>query len=705
MAKKNKTQGVTKQKMPRKKLNQIIEDLIYLYDDMYFAHKTRDLSSLSRDIPRNTDKIGVDYTGVQSGERISFYYAITRYPKDVFIDFKNILRRECLGDTKLNFMTTGHGYQMSWDSPFMKARLRTLADVGEERDNANVNAYNLHANIQQIGQQTWIEDSLAYLADADKKRGRGLIRFANYMVLSGVKGEDFDASLINVETSLKNMGIQYMRIMYNIPTFLRHVSPFSRRFEKSIVNKLPAQVITDEILSRINTYSQGKIGRRGMTFGVDIFSGFPVLKMVKAKVDTAENWLITAETGGGKSFIVKALILQLLGLNYNGTIMDIEGFEYIPLANFVSHESNVLVINMAEGTGKYFDPVEIPEPTGVEDIDKDAKKLAGDFTVAIFKVLVGKFYHENTWADTILTDAVAEVYAANGVTEDRNTWINSKGLTLYDIHKEFFALSQLDAENVEERHSYRLEVEYQKALKQIIGITNKYFDAQGSRNALFSSRINIADIKEADLVVCSFGMAGKSPQAIDQTQVALMQLSAAMISHQRSIFSWLQGKYNFKLWEEFQRWGKFPDSEKTIGVALTGGRKLGDVNIILTNVVADLLNDDRFGLFGNITSFMCGAISDSKVRTEFLDRLSIPQMLPELDLISKANKIEEEAEEGKEADSLIQDNNPYLYSFLCGLDRAKYTVVKMKIPKALRKTDIFTTGVTLEVPADVVDEG
>ena len=55
--------------------------------------------------------------------------------------------------------------------------------------------------------------------------------------------------------------------------------------------------------------------------------------------------------------------------------------------------------------------------------------------------------------------------------------------------------------------------------------------------------------------------------------MALAQLSAANISYIRSVFSKAQGKFNFKVWEEFQRWGAFPGSATTIKTAITGGRK------------------------------------------------------------------------------------------------------------------------------------
>ena len=173
--------------------------------------------------------------------------------------------------------------------------------------------------------------------------------------------------------------------------------------------------------------------------------------------------------------------------------------------------------------------------------------------------------------------------------------------------------------------------------------------------------------------------------------MALMQLYAANISHLRSIFSKLDGKFNFKLWEEFQRWGTFPDADKTINVALTGGRKLGDINIIITNKVRDMLANDRFGVLSNITSFAIGAIGDADVRQELCARLTIPDMQQELDAIATNNK---DLSAYIDGDTL--SSNPYSKAFLLGLDRTVFTVGRVNLPDELRKSDLFATGVKLK---------
>ncbi len=381
--------------------------------------------------------------------------------------------------------------------------------------------------------------------------------------------------------------------------------------------------------------------------------------------------------------MLKFLLFQLLASNYNGTIMDIEGFEYIPLANFVSHKSKVTILNMAEGSGNYFDPVEIFDPVGIEEIDKDAKKMSINFTTAIYKTLLGRAYEQDVWLETVVSDMVSKLYSDAGVTDDMSTWALSKGKTLHDGYQKLLEIQD---------KQLRKDEGYLSAVEKAIATMGRYFEKDGIYASMFKKRVAVSELIDADLVVCSFGMAGKSQHSIDSTQLALMQLGAAQLSHQRSIFSKAKGKFNFKVWEEFQRWGNFPDSDKTLGVAVTGGRKLGDVNIILTNDVGKILKDDKFSILPNVTSFLIGAIADKDVRDELCDRLSIPLMKSDLSDIAAAKRDDSDAVEG----DYRKDESSLTNSFLCGLDRSKYGIVKALVPEYLRRSKVFKTGVDLE---------
>ena len=692
-------------------------NFIKLWDEIGTSYVKRRDSEYGE---RRTYNLYVDTNGFYSGEdNVTFVYSIDGYPREIENSYITTLRRNCKDGVRISVISPLEKTVIDWSSTQMKARLKVWKTLEEET--GDVDEYNLHSNLTTLDSQEWRKDSLVYLSTAEIRRKRKLFKFRTLMLVSGTRGKGFNEVIKELEKDLKLLNIKYSRVIGDIPEYLKVFSPFSNTFDSSIMEKCGCITIPDELLARFNSYSQGLVGKEGIVWGTDIYSGFPCFKPVKRTTETAENWLITAETGGGKSFFVKGILVQLLADSmYNGTIMDVEGFEYKPLANFLSHNDEVVILNMAEGSGKYYDPVEIIV-TGDPELDEDMYSLSTSFTLSLFKCLLGNTTEYDEWVDIVITDAVALTYGSAGVdSTDMSTWTRSKGYTLFDVYSQLKSLKTngnasraISAMNTHSLYEEKLGIGnkmstndvnrliasndgYQKAIDMCIAKISRYFEPNGVKSSLFRNRISVDDIKTAKLVVCSFGMAGKSPNTVDPIQMALMQLYSANISHLRSIFSKHDGKFNFKLWEEFQRWGGFPDADKTINVALTGGRKLGDINIIITNKVVDMLNDDKFGVFSNLTSFAIGAIGDAAVREELCNRLTIPMLQDALDTIANENT---DLSAYIDGDTLLQ--NPYSKAFLLGLDRTVYTVSRMSIPKGLRDSTIFRTGINKK---QIVDE-
>ena len=246
----------------------------------------------------------------------------------------------------------------------------------------------------------------------------------------------------------------------------------------NVLKGVGSNTIPDEQIARFSTYDQGKIGRDGIIFGTDIYSGFAVYNMFKKKDVDAENILITAETGGGKSFFLKALLLQLLAYpEYNGTINDIEGFEYIPMAGFFANRDDVVVLNMAEGQGCYYDPFEITM-TGVESLDEDVFSFCKSFTTSVFRVLVGsELVSSNVWAQKIINNAISKAYTDLGVVDDdMSTWGRTKGYDLFYVYRKFKFLyrecielrEKSNEEELELHERYKLNEGYIDTLDKVV---------------------------------------------------------------------------------------------------------------------------------------------------------------------------------------------------------------------------------------------
>lgn len=633
--------------------------------------------------------------------RIAFYYTIDGYPSNVPIDFREKVRMIAKG-VKVAFISTFEPTKIEWESAQMKSKMKTWKTMDEEAD--EVNSYNYMQNISSMDSLERRRSSLVYLADADKRRSRNLFKYRTLMVVTGVRGEGFDKAIFEITDFCRTQGITITRVDSDVAKYLKAFSPFTMELDGSVLKDVGANTITDEQLARFSNYSQGKIGRNGIIFGTDIFSGYNVYKQLKKKETDAENILITAETGGGKSYLLKALLTQIIALpEYNGTINDIEGFEYIPFGNFVANSDKVVILNMAEGQGCYYDPFEI-FLTGDENLDADMFSYSKSFTNSIMCVCVGeKLLSSSVWAQKIINNAIAKAYNDIGVSEnDPSTWIKTQGRDLFyvyskfkELYDEYFELKESNIDDLPLYDRYKLNDGYIDALDKVVANLSEYFEPLehgGIRSNVFKQKVSLGDIVDAKLVINSFGMAGKSGDTVDKTQMALTQLSAANISYIRSVFSKAKGRYNFKVWEEFQRWGQFPGSATTIKTAITGGRKLGDVNFIVTNNVKELLDDDKFAIFDNITSFAIGAIASSLTRERICRQLSVQQLQGELDsLVTKNGDSSSYEDDGSNS----QTKSIYDKAFLVHLDKSVTTILKMYLPKHIADSDIFKTGVNI----------
>lgn len=625
-------------------------------------------------------------------DNVTYLYTFDGYPSSVAISYPYIFRSRVVGDTRISFISLFEPYTIDWNSSQMESRLRTYAALDDAADEGT-DIYSYHKNIKSLDERYWRRQSILYLSEADVKRERQLFRYRRLMIITGKRGDDFDRTVANVERIASGMKLNINRVTRNVKEILQSFSPTSLEFQPKVMSQLGNAVIPDEMLSRFNTYDQGKIGSTGIYMGTDVESGFPIIKQFKKTDEDPENILILAETGWGKSFYVKGLDVQLLAnRRVIGTIMDIEGFEYAPLAGFIANNDNVVQLNMAEGQGSYFDPVEIIL-TGDPDRDEDMFALAKSFTLSLFNTLAGRDVLSLPWTDIIINDAVSEVYSNAGVDPLRySTWVRSKGLAIQDVYaaikRQHLAMTNNQGTDYRFTNS-----DYRRTLDLVRAKIGRYFETLeegGTRVDVFRNRVTLDQIRDAKLVVCSFGMANKASDTVDPIQMGLTQISAANISHIRSLFAKQRGQFNLKVWEELQRWVDFPGSENILNTSVTGGRKMGDINMIISNNPSMFIGaGDRLGLFNNITSFLIGALPDKIVAEEIATRLSVPYLIPELErLVDEAGSTETFNETTGDA-SL---ESPYRRAFLMRLDKAVATIGKMQMPKFVSQSDLFKTG-------------
>lgn len=642
---------------------------------------------------------------------VTSFYTIDEYPRELIKDFKETIRNRTMAFPKvrISFIDCYESDNINFDSYQVKAKMKNWELIAEE-EAGQTTAYNIQDKV--VGNQTrgHREDSLVYLSYALRDRGQHLYKVRTLMVVTGERGDMFDKANATIVEHCAQLGLVVTKIEENLEDFMRTYSPFSLAYQNKVYKEVGNPSMTNELLAQTYTYTQGKVGDTGKYWGLDVESGFPVFKEIKQDPKDAENILITGQTGSGKSFYAKAMILQMLCDNrFFGTIMDYEGTEYKPLIDFVrageQDKRKIVQINMGAGTGSYFDPVPICQinvqgrNSGSFTEENNPFEMSKSYTTSLLSVICCREREANPYEAGIMQMAIDQMYRNAGVTANPNTWQRSQNLSIHNVYRqiqsqyaEYQQIMQKKQRGLPLTLSENAKVSegYIKAIEGIYFNASQYLGDTDS--TLFTNPIRLEDISTAKLVVCSFGMLGRSPDSVSPMQLALMSNSAALISHIRSLYSKAQGKLNFKVWEEFQRWSVLPGSVQTIKVALTGGRKLGDVNIIITNDIKSILLEDKFALIDNLTTMAIGLIGDASTRDLIMNKWpELEIMRGSLDKISDTAEVQTTKKKNQE-----QTRSKYDKAFLVYLDRRVSTVTKMHLPAGLARSDIFKTAVEVD---------
>lgn len=405
------------------------------------------------------------------------------------------------------------------------------------------------------------------------------------------------------------------------------------------------------------------------------------------------NWLISAATGGGKSFWVKALLTYLLADNFVVCVMDYEGDEYTNIANYIraGNPEDVKIVSMGKGNTLYFDPCEIPDLTGDSKVDDELKESAIGFILAIFRVIVcGTERDFSREQERVMSLAIQRMYDTAGVTEDKNTWHRSKGLRLHGVYYEIKEMVEskelVDSDSDNSKH---------KAAITIADSACVYFEPGESKAGTFKTPMPANELYKAKFIIFSFGMKGADTNSMDPIILALKQLSVAYVNIAISNYcKYIRKCFNVKVWEEFQRWGELGSSSSIISNVITGGRKRGDVNFIITNDLASMLDDSKElnkKLRQNIQNYAIGKIPDESVRREFVEKFDLQDVKPALDNIAKAHTV---TQSGTQKVSGAQSR--YKNAFCIVLEEGKKAIVKVMLPKSLLKSSLFRTGVEVK---------
>lgn len=655
--------------------------------DMILANTVAGNSIIEPTEQLDNSKISIGFSTIASESIISKYFMITGLPDWIDKQFMDEVRQSCvLPGVRVDFYTYCKPHKIRWESAEMRSKMSIWKEYSDKHDE-DINVFEYRAKRSQALIRERLMQSTRYLNMAELDHKRTTLT-ATFIVKISAKRDD--ESILNLNTSIteykrmcNNRDIRTRELRVNMIDWLQALSLFSLKPIREVTSRMSRKVLTDDILANFSSYKQGRVGNDGVSLGIDIASKSLVMKKLKANPDAPENWLVSASTGGGKSYWVKTLLTYLLADGFVVTVMDYEGDEYYNLANYIKagNPDDVKVVSMGRGSSLYFDPMEIPNLTGDDSIDADLKELAISYTLAYFRVMsCGLDGDMNKSQERVISAAIKRVYDSAGVTDDKDTWYRSKGLRVSMVYEELKDMAE-SKEFVDESTD---NVKH-KSLVDMLENCSIYFEEGEAKAGSFSNPMSINSLLGAKFIVFSFGMKGEAKSQMDPVILALKQLSVANIGIQISNYcKYVRKCFNVKVWEEYQRWGDAKGSADIISNAMTGGRKRGDVNIIITNDLAAMLDENNpinKTISQNIQSFAIGNISDVKVIHQFCEKFKLEEIEADLRRISKYSTVD------IGADSL----ESYKHAFCLVLDNGKKAIVKVALPPSLRNSKLFKT--------------
>lgn len=451
----------------------------------------------------------------------------------------------------------------------------------------------------------------------------------------------------------------------------------------TLLNQMyPGDVWTDDILASFSLMTHGKVGDPiGIYHGIDIESKLPVT-LDLSKGSDANNILLTASSGEGKSNMAKMIYTFLISLDdtYRTIIMDYEGGQY----DAIGMLANASIVTMGGGEGRYVNTMAIGDLTGKPELDNMLKTEAIESTERVFHLLCstehdsGMSKHETA----LFSDAINEVYLDFGVKEDKNTWYRSKDVTFFHIYAKLLSYKN----NKDKIMEYGLD-----EINDFVITLKPYFEKGGSKNHWFKDPISVQEIQDNKHLIFSFGMYGQDESMTDEKSIALRQMFVSYLVNLLASKNRAVGLRTVIFVEEMQRYLKQKYSGQILAGMSSGGRKLGMIVYYITNSPAELLTQAEMGFDSEGQSPAATIISNMNiVLLGALPRSDMDDLIDQFGLDNSQSVLYQLSEIREK--NLTKEGAPLKYCFYLRY-RGQSTVVRTLSHPALDELPLYATTV------------
>lgn len=618
----------------------------------------------------NDSEVQVGYEILYSKRSQRCYYYVRALPEYISGSFY-VAAREAISLLKteypvfLNFRIQGIPHIINWDSAEMKERRKQWANYEKTKVAEDTRFADAKTRQQSIFED-WRMKSWDYIQNAEDRKIQLIDCEITFELAVDGNSTEHKRSLLDAcrefEQWLSKNNIKFKKVKNNIMDFLRYTSITSLDSRTKASKQVMNRVLSSEVLADMVSYVPGKINDVGVLFGIDLSTGMAVYKNMVRPGGDAENFLVIAETGGGKSFYMKALAIQMAINGFHQVVLDIDG-EYKSAAKLLDG----VIIDMSKSAGLYFDSTVIGDLTGDEGIDAALLEDSRITTENIFNILCDPDKGMTSTEVKLFNDAYTNMFRKYGIIpSDRSTWKNSKQLSFRILYKEIVDLARQSTYSV-----------YENELRAFIDKLFVFFDPNGIRAYLFKKPINLNEI---------LSHKGKLPMFIDivlnlESESAGKANVEALIKQSTATYlvtlvtNYFKSKHEFSVHyiEEYQRYSASPGVESLVVYMITGNRKRNAATFIISNSPTTLLETGSAAnraIIDNINNYLIGLVKPMAIE-KVCKAFSLDNCITDLTKICK--------------DPL------YKHMFILKINGKDTTLVFQSLPSSIADGPVFMT--------------
>lgn len=580
--------------------------------EVYLGNIERAIQKGLADKPQrlNEAEVQVGYEILYSKHSERCYYYVKALPEYLTESFYDNLRMylrayKTAYPVSIHYRVQGKPHFIDWESSDMKQRRAAWQNY--EKSKAFTDDRFADSKTRTTNSvDDWRIKSWDYIQSAEDRKVQ-LIDCEMTIELS-VDGttKEHKRSLLDIcqefEQWCAKQGIKIKKVKNNMADFLKYTSMTSLNRNTTHAKKIMNRVLSSEILAEFLSYVPGKINDTGVLFGIDILTGMAVYKCMVRPDGQAENFLVLAETGAGKSVYMKAIAFQMLINGFHQVVLDIDG-EYKPFAEQVGG----VVIDMSKSAGLYFDSTVIGDPTGDPELDSSLLAQSRTTTTNIFSLLCDPAEGMTHTELKLFNDAYNNLYEKYGIVAgDPSTWKNSKDLSFYKLYVEICLL--------QETSKYAA---YEEDLRKFIDKLYVFFDPKGLSSYLFKKPISLAEIlaKKTDVPMfldIVLNLESEPAAGKQDIEALIKQATATYLVTLVTNYFKSKGEFTVHYIEEYQRYAASPGVASLVVYMVTGNRKRNAATFIISNSPTALLKTNGLAssaITDNINNYIIGKVS------------------------------------------------------------------------------------------------